>query len=295
MLLLTSTTDRIKIVLDETGGNIFGVATYADRNQTTGAIGAAGRQLINIGNGNTGLVDPPAATTTRNVKTIHVRNAHATVTMTVHIQYDANGTIYELYCATLKAGESLSYSEGIGWKYEPLLGVAPLNVKVVMNRGARAGSSGLRFSELTSQIIPGLSVRVMNNRTYNFLAHITHLGGSATTNGLSFQFLSSRTSDNGAGDGTGCTSAVQIGEIGVVTTSVTAATLEAGAASAEGFFNNGVGTSDTSVRQLTILSGWFTTNADGFVNIYGSAEADLLQAHLIHDGCTWLHVWEPTG
>lgn len=293
MLLLSLTTDKLSLTRDEGGSDIDVVAVFGDRNQTTGAVGLAERQSSNFTTAATAdIVNPPGATTTRNVKTIHIRNTHATTTTTVRVNYDANGTLYQIVSATLKANESLSYIEGFGWSYEPLLGVAPLDERIVMSRGARDAGSGLRFSELTAQLIPGLAVEVLSGRTYNFLAHITHIGGNVTTNGLSFTLRGTRKSGS---DGAPCISAAKLGEIGVVTASVTAAGLEAGGADADGFFNNGVGTSSVTVRQLTILSGWFTTNVDGIVSLYGSAEADLSQAHIIDDQGTWLHVWEPTG
>jgi hypothetical protein len=52
----------------------------------------------------------------RNLKTVHIRNTHATVTNDVTVVLDAiDGNDYEIWKATLKPGEQLSYVEGAGW------------------------------------------------------------------------------------------------------------------------------------------------------------------------------------
>lgn len=57
----------------------------------------------------------PAAGTTRNVKTINIRNKHVSSSVDVTVQhYDGTLTI-ELHKATLTAGEALEYVEGVGF------------------------------------------------------------------------------------------------------------------------------------------------------------------------------------
>jgi len=52
----------------------------------------------------------------RNVKTIHIRNVHATIATDVTVIYDAiDGSDYELYKCNLAAGEALEYIEGVGF------------------------------------------------------------------------------------------------------------------------------------------------------------------------------------
>jgi hypothetical protein len=63
----------------------------------------------------TDVVATPAASTQRNVKTLNVRNKHASSSVDVTVVFDQNGTDFELHKATLAAGEVLEYIEGIGW------------------------------------------------------------------------------------------------------------------------------------------------------------------------------------
>lgn len=59
---------------------------------------------------------PTNAAKRRNVKTLHIRNKHATTSVDVTVIYDAiDGSDYELHKTTLLAGEMLEYVEGIGF------------------------------------------------------------------------------------------------------------------------------------------------------------------------------------
>lgn len=115
MILLTQTTDKIQLVTSA-ACNVDVLAFYVERNQSTGAVGADGRQATNILTATTtDIVAVPGASTTRNVKELHIRNKHATATYDVTVQLNANGTIYELYKVTLRAGDSLEYNESYGF------------------------------------------------------------------------------------------------------------------------------------------------------------------------------------
>jgi hypothetical protein len=63
----------------------------------------------------TDIVAAPGASTRRNVKTINIRNKHASSLVDVTVNYNQNGTLFELFKATLLWGECLEYIEGIGW------------------------------------------------------------------------------------------------------------------------------------------------------------------------------------
>lgn len=115
MLVLTSTTDKLQL-LTSAAGSIDVAAFYIDRDQSTGAVGAANRQLTTISTATTtDIVAAPGATTTRNIKQLHVRNKHATISCDVTVLFDANATDYELHKVTLRPGEALEYVEGVGF------------------------------------------------------------------------------------------------------------------------------------------------------------------------------------
>lgn len=115
MLVLTSTTDKLQL-LTSAAGSIDVAAFYIDRDQSTGSVGAANRQLTTISTATTtDIVAAPGATTTRNIKQLHIRNKHATISCDVTVIFDANATDYELHKVTLRPGEALEYVEGVGF------------------------------------------------------------------------------------------------------------------------------------------------------------------------------------
>lgn len=57
----------------------------------------------------------PGASVMRNIKTVHIRNKHASLATDVTVQFDRSATNFELFKVTLAAGDVLEYVEGIGW------------------------------------------------------------------------------------------------------------------------------------------------------------------------------------
>lgn len=115
-MLLTATTDKISLITSETC-DVDVVASYIDRNQSTGAIGQANRQLTTIATGTTtDIVAAPGATTTRKIQQLTIRNAHASTAVDVTVQFNANGTLYEMHAERLYATEILEWDEDTGFK-----------------------------------------------------------------------------------------------------------------------------------------------------------------------------------
>src|SRR5687767_10305973 len=63
------------------------------------------------------LVAAPAASTTRKIKFLSIRNIHASSSNTLTIQLNTGGTTHRLMAITLLAGESIVFVEGQGWIY----------------------------------------------------------------------------------------------------------------------------------------------------------------------------------
>lgn len=115
MILLTATTDKLQVITSA-AGDVDVIAAYIDRNQSTFAVGADGRQLTTITTATTtDIVGAPGATTTRNIKQLTIRNAHASIANDVTVQFNANATLYELHKVTLQPGEMLEFVEGVGF------------------------------------------------------------------------------------------------------------------------------------------------------------------------------------
>lgn len=62
----------------------------------------------------TDIAGAPTGTNTRNVKTIKIRNKHASTACDVTLLIDVSGVDTELYKITLRAGETLQYIEELG-------------------------------------------------------------------------------------------------------------------------------------------------------------------------------------
>jgi hypothetical protein len=118
MLILADTNDKLQIV---TSANVtvdvhasFIDSSTADPPVVKGSTSGKQNTAITTA-ATTDIVAAPAASTIRNVKTVNVRNKHASSSVDVTVVYDDNSTDFELHKATLRAGECLQYIEGIGW------------------------------------------------------------------------------------------------------------------------------------------------------------------------------------
>lgn len=118
LLMLTATTDKMQVITSAVGA-IDVVAVFMDMTNADPPVvkgSSSGRQLTAITTAaTTDVVAAPGSNTLRNVKTVHIRNKHATLSMDVTVQFNANSVIYEIHKTTLRAGEALEYIEGIGW------------------------------------------------------------------------------------------------------------------------------------------------------------------------------------
>lgn len=118
MLLLTATTDKIQVITSA-AVTVDVHASFVDASNAVPPVvqgDTMGRLNTAITTAaTTDIVAAPGAGDIRNVKTIHIRNKHATSPVDVTVQFNQNATLFELHKATLYAGESLEYVEGIGF------------------------------------------------------------------------------------------------------------------------------------------------------------------------------------
>lgn len=112
MILLTTTSDKIQVVTTTTA-NVDVHASWVDLSGTTVTPGKTNTRITTATT--TDVVAAPAASTTRNVKTIHVSNNHASASNTVSLQLN-DGAALVLESVTLAAGERMGYVEGVGMR-----------------------------------------------------------------------------------------------------------------------------------------------------------------------------------
>jgi hypothetical protein len=117
MLLLTSTSDVIRVVTSAVS-DIRVHADFADK--TVGiddvAMGRTNTAAITSATTTT-VVGSPAVSTARNVKALYIHNVHATVTCDVTVEHYDGSIASRVSKATLLAGESLDFIEGLGFTH----------------------------------------------------------------------------------------------------------------------------------------------------------------------------------
>lgn len=173
MLILTETTDNLQVVL---GGNVTAnqlqcFASYRDITTTAYTPGRIGVNTNNTTDVN--LVPAPASSTQRVIDFISVFNAD-TVSATVTIKLDANGTESIIWKGILQTGEKLQYTDDRGFS-------------VLDTNGLTKTAS---FTNVAVPAVNSLNVVVMtgdvvnNNATLNTIADVT---------GLSFPVIAGQT------------------------------------------------------------------------------------------------------
>lgn len=245
-------------------------ASFVDALLATGVVTNIGSQSTAISSAATTTVVAAVADATkvRRITFMSVRNRHATLACDVTIVANT-ATDVEIFKVTLLAGESLMYSEALGFY---VLKSARMD-RWMRVTGADYTNSTTAFTDVT-----GLTVPVLSGRTYNFETHLIHISGVSTSGfraGLNGPTLSG----------------IRAVGVDIVTASATAAALSAGVATA---VDTAVAAETTGAATdvLQILSGVFTAGADGTFAIRAASEVAAIVT--VRQG-SWLHVWEPTG
>lgn len=173
MIILATITDKIRCVT----GQAVTVDSHVSYTDLSGTTVTPGKQNTNISTATTtDICNVPGASTYRNVKTINVRNRHASSSCDITITYDANGTVTELYKVTLRAGETLEYVEGVGFFL--LASLSAPSLRTVKLTGDQSNST----TSLTE--VTGMSLTT-GVGTFVFNYHILHQS-AATTTGIRF-------------------------------------------------------------------------------------------------------------
>jgi hypothetical protein len=170
MLLLELTTDKLQLVTTSAATidvhvsysiNTAGVITFAKQN--TAISSAATTDILAV----------PAGSTVRNANYINVRNHDATLACDVTVIFDANGTDYELFKATLQPNGVMSFTEGIGWFVYPATPSLDMTKYVTANS---VHATAATFADVT-----GLTFPVIAGRNYAFIAQLAAITASTTT------------------------------------------------------------------------------------------------------------------
>ena len=188
MLLLASTSDVLRVV---TGQAVTAQQVHASWSDLASGAVTPGRTNTSITTATTTtVVASPAASAYRTVKTLTVRNTHASSSCDITVQHYDGTTSVDLIKCTLAAGECLQYHEAAGFFFTDALG----RTKVVQytNIGTPSGSSMnvvLLGSDVTNNNgtantiadVTGLSFSVLTGKMYYFEFNIAYTAAATTT------------------------------------------------------------------------------------------------------------------
>ena len=275
MIILSSTNDIVNVdVAGGTGYAMHYVSTYIDRDQTTGEVGAADRRLTTaVSASTTTLVQAPASGTTRKVSSLFLRNAHASSAATVVVYLYNGSTEYQLYQATLLAGESLNYMDGVGFK---VVSDTTRSERIMMLYGTSTHATAATWANIGTLTCP-MKAGVL----YSIFAVLFHANDASTT-GSRFGFNI---------DDAPSSSFFSL--IDVVTPSVTSATMCSGSTSARDTALAATTTGSTATR-LAIISGMLVPSAAGTFALRASSEVTVANGLRIWAG-SFLRVFRATG
>lgn len=114
MIFLNDTTETLQLSTSAAADIDYQV-NFVDVVPTTSATPDTSEGKINSAT-NTTIVAAPAASTARQIKSVFIRNIHATDANTVYVYKDISGTTYIITASVLlQAGEVLTYESGVGW------------------------------------------------------------------------------------------------------------------------------------------------------------------------------------
>lgn len=132
MIFLTSTSDKLQVIT----GSASQIDIHASWIDLVTGVVSAGRTNTKINTAaTTDVVASPAASTTRNVKTLKVGNNHATASCLVTIQHTDGTNVIIFEQVTLLPLERIGYEEGVGFRYFDSLGREKVNSAAMSPNG----------------------------------------------------------------------------------------------------------------------------------------------------------------
>lgn len=187
MLLLTSTSDKIQVITSAVG-DVEVHATWVDNASGTITPGRTNTPSITTA-ATTDVVASPAASTQRNVQSLVIRNAHASVSNTVTVRHTDGTTTVDVFRTTLAPDEVIQFLDGVGFQVLASTGA----LKTSQNQGANASggaqSSAVLAADVTNnngtantmQDVTGLSFPVTSGKKYRFRFEFQYTAAATTT------------------------------------------------------------------------------------------------------------------
>jgi len=261
MILLASTSDKIQIITSGTA-DIDVHASYVDLSGTTVTPALKNTQISSAAT--TDVVASPGASTQRTVKTLFIRNKHASNSNDITVLHTDGTITVQFIKVTLPAGYVLHYDEGAGFEILDSFGRSLQNSS---NNGSGAAANALNLVVLNSDVIN-------NNATANTIADVTGLSFSVTA-GEKYWFRAT-VQYTSAATGTGSRWAMN-GPTGTwrykseYSLTTTTLTINEGVAAADSPAGANA-TSAAAAANVAIVEGFFEATANGTVVVRFASE-----------------------
>lgn len=167
MILLASTSDKLQVV-SSAAVTVDVHASWVDNASGTITPGRTNSAITTATT--TDVVASPAGSTQRNVKTLNIRNKHASSSNTITVKHTDGTTAVELFNATLLAGEELIYVEGVGFKIYDATGQPKVGAYAVDPRTNTFRLSGVTATAVMTADSSSLSTIYLAQFTGNQIA-----------------------------------------------------------------------------------------------------------------------------
>lgn len=188
MILLADTNDKLQLTTSA-AATLDVVVAYIDASSTTLVPSGGGKQVTAITTATTtDILAAPGASTLRNLKTLTARNKHATLATDVTILYDDNGTDYEIYKCSLSAGQTLEFTDDLGFY------VLGASTPSLFNQSTAAQGAGFA----TDTYLTGSSISVPTTALKVGTKYVLIFDASKTAAGTATPILRVRYGTNGS-------------------------------------------------------------------------------------------------
>lgn len=186
MLLLASTSDLLRVITGQAIATDVH-ASWVDYDGTTATPGRT-NTLISTATTTT-VVSSPAASTFRTIKTLTIRNRHASSSVDITVIHSDGTNIPELIKVTLNAGDVLHYDEHGGFTTKDNFGRVKERDDNLLATASPDFTTVVLASDVTNNNatantiadVTGLSFAVTAGNTYWFCAYIMYTAAATTT------------------------------------------------------------------------------------------------------------------
>jgi hypothetical protein len=277
MLLLTSTSDIVRVITSSGGASIQPHASWIDNASGTITPGRTNTAAITSATTTT-VVGSPSASTQRNVKKLSLVNGHASASETLVVEHFDGTTATDLTGPiVLRAGEWLEFDQRGRWTHYDSNGTpydpAPKLDVCLYKTADQAFATAASFADITD-----LTVALKSGKKYAFEAVLFHIS-NATTTGAQFA----------VNIGAAPTSLI-VGNIDTVTNSVTASAHSSGVQTARDTALTAQ-TTGSAANAIGFLAGFIIPSADGTFALRATSEVTVAAGLTVKAG-SWLRIRE---